>query len=83
MFQVWRSKSYLRRIVRNKLTIFKCKGVRGGAWSDGDDDEKEKIKDEKCLMAKASNEVLSKTEYFSDDQSSLDENDLDTEYSRL
>ncbi|GJS76162.1 hypothetical protein Tco_0726043 [Tanacetum coccineum] len=34
-------------------------------------------------MAKASNEVLSETEYFSDDQSSLDENDLDSEYSRL
>ncbi|GKE67787.1 hypothetical protein Tco_1521948, partial [Tanacetum coccineum] len=36
-----------------------------------------------CLTAKASNEVLSKTEYFSDNQSSLDENDLDSEYSRL
>ncbi|GJW06693.1 hypothetical protein Tco_1569116 [Tanacetum coccineum] len=44
--------------------------------------EEEKTKDEKCLMAKASNEVLSETEYFSDDQSSLDENDLDSEYSR-
>ncbi|GJV75369.1 retrovirus-related pol polyprotein from transposon TNT 1-94 [Tanacetum coccineum] len=44
---------------------------------------KEKTNDEKCLMAKASNEVLSETEYFSDDQSSLDENDLDNEYSRL
>ncbi|GJR45284.1 hypothetical protein Tco_1313387 [Tanacetum coccineum] len=48
-----------------------------------DEDEEEKTKDEKCLMAKAFNEVLSKTEYFSDDQSSLDENDLDSEYSRL
>ncbi|GJS86306.1 hypothetical protein Tco_0752847 [Tanacetum coccineum] len=55
----------------------------GGSWSDSDEDEKEKTKDEKCLMAKASNEVLSETEYFSDDQSSLDENDLDSEYSRL
>ncbi|GJX49157.1 hypothetical protein Tco_0276002 [Tanacetum coccineum] len=42
-----------------------------------DEDEEEKTKDEKCRMAKASNEVLSETEYFSDDQSSLDENDLD------
>ncbi|GKD03775.1 hypothetical protein Tco_1178749, partial [Tanacetum coccineum] len=50
-----------------------------GSWSDSDEDEEEK----KCLMAKASNEVLSKTEYFSDDQSLLDENDLDSEYSRL
>ncbi|GJV45855.1 hypothetical protein Tco_1430391 [Tanacetum coccineum] len=50
---------------------------------DSDDDEEEKTKDEKCLMAKDSNEVLSETEYFSDDQSSIDENDLDSEYSRL
>nr|GEU72483.1 alpha/beta hydrolases superfamily protein [Tanacetum cinerariifolium] len=28
-----------------------------GSWSDIDEDEHEKIKDEKCLMAKASNEV--------------------------
>ncbi|GKE33069.1 hypothetical protein Tco_1452391 [Tanacetum coccineum] len=48
-----------------------------------DKDEEEKTNDEKCLMAKASNEVLSETEYFTDDQSSLDENDLDNEYSRL
>nr|GEV87643.1 hypothetical protein [Tanacetum cinerariifolium] len=55
----------------------------GGSCSDSDKDEEEKTKDDKCLMAKASNEVFSKTEYFSDDQSSLDENDLDSEYSRL
>ncbi|GJW55174.1 hypothetical protein Tco_0099259 [Tanacetum coccineum] len=47
------------------------------------EDEKEKTKDEKCLMAKASNELLSETEYFSDNQSSLNENDLDSDYSRL
>ncbi|GJX98476.1 zf-CCHC domain-containing protein [Tanacetum coccineum] len=55
----------------------------GGSWSDSDDDEEEKTNDEKCLMVKASNEVLFETEYFSDDQSLLDENDLDNEYSRL
>nr|GEW61132.1 zf-CCHC domain-containing protein/DUF4219 domain-containing protein/UBN2 domain-containing protein [Tanacetum cinerariifolium] len=55
----------------------------GGSWSDSDEDEEEKTKDEKCLMAKASNEILSKTEFFSDDQSSLDEKDLDNEYNRL
>ncbi|GJU89717.1 hypothetical protein Tco_1302140 [Tanacetum coccineum] len=59
------------------------KAFVGGSWSDSDEDEEEKTNDEKCLMAKASNEVLSETEYFSDDQSSLDENDLDNEYSRL
>ncbi|GJU52741.1 zf-CCHC domain-containing protein [Tanacetum coccineum] len=52
----------------------------GGSWSDSDEDEEEKTKDEKCLMAKASNEVLYETEFFSDDQSSLDEKDLDNEY---
>ncbi|GJW23803.1 hypothetical protein Tco_0034425 [Tanacetum coccineum] len=29
-----------------------------GSWSDSDEDEEEKTKDEKCLMAKASNEKL-------------------------
>ncbi|GKA17692.1 zf-CCHC domain-containing protein [Tanacetum coccineum] len=55
----------------------------GGSCSDSDEDEEEKTKDEKCLMANASNEVLSETEFFSDDQSSLDEKDLDSEYNRL
>ncbi|GJU70481.1 hypothetical protein Tco_1256740 [Tanacetum coccineum] len=59
------------------------KAFVGGSWCDSDEDQEEKTNDEKYLMAKASNEVLSKTEYFSDDQSSLDENDLDNEYSRL
>ncbi|GJW35272.1 zf-CCHC domain-containing protein [Tanacetum coccineum] len=49
------------------------KAFVGGSWSDSDDDEEEKTKDEKCLIAKDSNEVLSETKYFSDDQSSIDE----------
>ncbi|GJR64081.1 hypothetical protein Tco_0010146 [Tanacetum coccineum] len=72
--------------VRDFKKFFKRRGrfaFVGGSWSDSDEDEEEKIKDEKCLMTKSSNEVLSETEYFSDDQSSLDENDLDNEYSRL
>ncbi|GJV06296.1 zf-CCHC domain-containing protein [Tanacetum coccineum] len=70
--------------VRDFKKFFKRRGrFFGGSWSDSDEDEEEKTNDEKCLMAKASNEVLFKTEYFSDDQSSLDENDLDSEYSRL
>ncbi|GJU80897.1 hypothetical protein Tco_1283262 [Tanacetum coccineum] len=70
--------------VRDFKKFFKRRGrFFGGSWSDSDEDEEEKTNDEKCLMAKASNEVLFETEYFSDDQSSLDENDLDSEYSRL
>nr|GEZ28389.1 zf-CCHC domain-containing protein/DUF4219 domain-containing protein/UBN2 domain-containing protein [Tanacetum cinerariifolium] len=54
-----------------------------GSWSDSDKDEEEKTKEEKCLMAKASNEVLFEIEFFIDDQSSLDEKNLDSEYHRL
>ncbi|GKF23767.1 hypothetical protein Tco_0076089 [Tanacetum coccineum] len=65
--------------VRDFKKFFKRRGrfaFVGGFWSDSDEDEEEKTKDEKCLVANASNEVLSETKYFSDDQSSLDENDL-------
>ncbi|GKB13397.1 zf-CCHC domain-containing protein [Tanacetum coccineum] len=63
--------------------IYNQRAFVGGCWSDSDEDEEKKTNDEKYLMAKASNEVLSETEYFSNDQSSLDEKDLDSEYSRL
>nr|GFB70431.1 zf-CCHC domain-containing protein/UBN2 domain-containing protein [Tanacetum cinerariifolium] len=53
-----------------------------GSWSDRDKDENERTKDEKCLMAKTSNEVPSET-FFSDDHSLLYEKDLDSEYNRL
>ncbi|GJX15032.1 hypothetical protein Tco_0206790 [Tanacetum coccineum] len=52
----------------------------GGSWSDSDEEGEEKTKDEKCLMAKASNKVSFETEFCSDDLSSLDEKDLDSEY---
>ncbi|GJX85231.1 hypothetical protein Tco_0336005 [Tanacetum coccineum] len=65
--------------VRDFKKFFK----RRGKFSDSDEDEDEKTNEEKCLMVKASNMVLFEIEYFSDDQSSPDENDLDSEYSRL
>nr|GEW01439.1 zf-CCHC domain-containing protein/DUF4219 domain-containing protein/UBN2 domain-containing protein [Tanacetum cinerariifolium] len=34
------------------------KAFVGGSWSNSDEDEEEKTKDEKCLMAKASNEEM-------------------------
>ncbi|GKE65451.1 zf-CCHC domain-containing protein, partial [Tanacetum coccineum] len=46
-------------LIRECLKQLKYQNQRafvGGAWSDSDDDEEEKTKDEKCLMAKASNE---------------------------
>nr|GEW96598.1 hypothetical protein [Tanacetum cinerariifolium] len=39
------------------IKISKSKAFVGVSWSDSDEHEKEKTKDEKCLMAKASNEV--------------------------
>ncbi|GJU17199.1 hypothetical protein Tco_1145165 [Tanacetum coccineum] len=41
----------------------------GGSWSDSDEDEEEKIKDEKCLVAKASNEVINMPRATIDDTS--------------
>ncbi|GJV10145.1 retrovirus-related pol polyprotein from transposon TNT 1-94 [Tanacetum coccineum] len=71
------------RISQNYQDNQNQKAFAGGSWSDSDEDEEEKTNDKKCLMAKASNEVFSETEYFSDDQSLLDEKDIDNEYSRL
>ncbi|GJV03876.1 hypothetical protein Tco_1337445 [Tanacetum coccineum] len=45
--------------------------------------KKVKTKDESCLMVQASNEVLSETEFFTDELSSLDGKDLNSEYNRL
>ncbi|GJR72343.1 hypothetical protein Tco_0084708 [Tanacetum coccineum] len=53
----------------------------GGSWSDSGEDEEDKIKDETCLMAQASNEVLFETDFYSDDLSSIDDLDLDVEES--
>ncbi|GJY58711.1 hypothetical protein Tco_0458603 [Tanacetum coccineum] len=44
-----------------------------GSWSDSGEDAEEKAKDETCLMVQTSNEVLSKTEYYSDELSSIDD----------
>ncbi|GJS18036.1 zf-CCHC domain-containing protein [Tanacetum coccineum] len=54
-----------------------------GSWSDSSEDEKEKIKDETCLLAQTSNEVLSETKFYSDDLSSIGDSELDSEYHRL
>ncbi|GKD36814.1 hypothetical protein Tco_1257021 [Tanacetum coccineum] len=50
---------------------------------DSGEEEEEKTKDETCLMAQASNEVLSETEFYSDDLSSIDDLELDSEYNCL
>ncbi|GJT33843.1 ribonuclease H-like domain-containing protein [Tanacetum coccineum] len=59
------------------------KAFVGGSWSDSNEDEEEKTKDEKCLMAKASHREYIPQPNYIRIPSSLDENDLDSEYSRL
>ncbi|GKD74839.1 zf-CCHC domain-containing protein, partial [Tanacetum coccineum] len=55
----------------------------GGSWSDSGKDEEEKIKYETCLTAQTSNDVLSETEFYSDDLSLINDSELDSEYHRL
>ncbi|GJU10263.1 hypothetical protein Tco_1132659 [Tanacetum coccineum] len=59
------------------------KGFIGGTWSDSGEEDDEKAKDETCLMAHASSEVHSKSSYFSDENSSIDDIILDSEYNKL
>ncbi|GKD58236.1 zf-CCHC domain-containing protein, partial [Tanacetum coccineum] len=54
-----------------------------GSWSDRGEEDDEKTKDEDCLMAHASSEVHSESSYFSDENSSIDDIILDSEYNRL
>ncbi|GJS23834.1 zf-CCHC domain-containing protein [Tanacetum coccineum] len=56
------------------------KAFVGGSWSDSGEEEEEKTKDEMCLMAQASNEVLSEIEYYSDDISLIDDLELNSKY---
>ncbi|GKF51842.1 zf-CCHC domain-containing protein [Tanacetum coccineum] len=55
----------------------------GGSWSDSGEDDDEKVKNETCLVAHASSEVCSESSYFSDENSSIDDLALDSEYDKL
>ncbi|GJR21617.1 retrovirus-related pol polyprotein from transposon TNT 1-94 [Tanacetum coccineum] len=55
----------------------------GGSWSDSGEEDDEKIQDETCLVAQAPNEVCSKSSYFSDKNSSIDDLALDNEYDKV
>ncbi|GKA56651.1 zf-CCHC domain-containing protein [Tanacetum coccineum] len=56
------------------------RGFVEGTWSDSGEDKENKTKDENCLVAQASNEVPSETDFYSDDLLSIDELDLDSKY---
>ncbi|GJY04896.1 retrovirus-related pol polyprotein from transposon TNT 1-94, partial [Tanacetum coccineum] len=55
----------------------------GGSWSDSGEEDDEKVNNETCLVAQASSEVCSKSSYFSDENSSIDDLVLDNEYDKL
>ncbi|GJS46515.1 hypothetical protein Tco_0596636 [Tanacetum coccineum] len=51
--------------------------------SDSGEENDEKIQDETCLVAQAPNEVCSESSYFSDENSSIDDLDIDNENDKL
>ncbi|GKE78129.1 zf-CCHC domain-containing protein [Tanacetum coccineum] len=59
------------------------KAFVGGSWSDNDEEDDEKAKDETCPMAHASSEVHFESSYFSDENSSIDDIIFDSEYNKL
>ncbi|GJS15437.1 zf-CCHC domain-containing protein [Tanacetum coccineum] len=56
--------------------------VRSSRSDSGEEDD-EKDKDETCRMAQASSKVCSESSYFSDENSSIDDFVLDSEYDKL
>nr|GEV98416.1 retrovirus-related Pol polyprotein from transposon TNT 1-94 [Tanacetum cinerariifolium] len=77
--------------VRDFKKFFKRRGIfvrqlrndKKTFWSDGDEEDDEKVNNEKCLVAQASSEVCSESSYFSDENSSIDDLVLDNEYDKL
>ncbi|GJT97731.1 hypothetical protein Tco_1093249, partial [Tanacetum coccineum] len=59
------------------------KAFIGGSWSDSENDAEDKTNDETCLMAQLSNEVTSYSSYYSDNASSLDNDNMQIEYDSL
>ncbi|GKA25552.1 retrovirus-related pol polyprotein from transposon TNT 1-94 [Tanacetum coccineum] len=54
-----------------------------GSWSDSDEEDDEKVKNKTCLLAQASSDVCSESSNFSDDNSSIDDLVIDSEYDKL
>nr|GFC35920.1 zf-CCHC domain-containing protein/DUF4219 domain-containing protein/UBN2 domain-containing protein [Tanacetum cinerariifolium] len=54
-----------------------------GSWSDSGEEDDEKAKEETCLVDLASSEVHFESSYFTDENLSIDDIILDSEYNRL
>ncbi|GKF78191.1 hypothetical protein Tco_0230661, partial [Tanacetum coccineum] len=55
----------------------------GCSWRDSGEEDDEKIQDKTCFVAQAPSEVCSKSSCFSDENSSIDDLELDSEYDKL
>ncbi|GJU85177.1 zf-CCHC domain-containing protein [Tanacetum coccineum] len=53
------------------------------SWSNSGEEDDEKVKNETCLVAQASSKVCTESSYFSDENSSIDDLILDSEYDKL
>ncbi|GJY04849.1 hypothetical protein Tco_0370789 [Tanacetum coccineum] len=77
------------RLVRqprnDKKTFQRSRDDKNGksSWSDSSEEDNEKVKNETCLVAQPSSEVCSESSYFSDENSSIDDLVLDSEYDKL
>nr|GEW80546.1 zf-CCHC domain-containing protein/UBN2 domain-containing protein [Tanacetum cinerariifolium] len=59
------------------------KAFIGGSWSDTENDAEDKTNDETCLLAQSSSEVTLNSSCYSDDASSLDNDNMKIEYDSL
>ncbi|GJY75981.1 zf-CCHC domain-containing protein [Tanacetum coccineum] len=59
------------------------KAFIGGSWSDSKNDAKDKTNDETCFMTQSSNEVTLNSSCYSDNASSLDNDNMQIEYDSL
>ncbi|GKE77844.1 zf-CCHC domain-containing protein, partial [Tanacetum coccineum] len=59
------------------------KAFIGGSWSDSENDAEDKTNDETCLMAQSSNKVTLNSSCYSDNASSLDNDNMQIEYDSL
>ncbi|GJR27546.1 hypothetical protein Tco_1103778 [Tanacetum coccineum] len=74
---------FARQPQNDKKTFQRIRDDKNGSWSDSDEEDDEKVKNETCLVAHASSEVCSESSYFSDENSSIDDLALDKEYDKL
>ncbi|GJT11261.1 hypothetical protein Tco_0858303 [Tanacetum coccineum] len=74
---------FVRQPPNDKKTFQRSRDDKNGSWSDSGEEDDENVKNETCLVAQALSEVCSESSYFSDENSSIDDLILDSEYDKL